>query len=246
MGLAVNASYEPTEAELKYAVGSVLSVANTPLRLRIRRHLAVWGTRRSRLVTAVVEVDESKPPATRTSVLPLGSEVCVKIFDYDLIGVDEIDDDDWTGSTAEFCSQFFLLETRAYAQLASLGGAEIPLVYQICSIGPYHAIIFEYIDQVNLSQYVVESVEEMQLLQSQGDSALAKVHANGVYHGDIRADNILWDGSTQRFVLLDFDLAIVFGTDQGSHVENWKKMDCSAFYHILRHYVKLAGKSGLK
>jgi tRNA A-37 threonylcarbamoyl transferase component Bud32 len=70
----------------------------------------------------------------------------------------------------------------------------------------------------------VKSNEEMQRLHSKGYSALAKMHANGVYHGDIRAENILWIPSTERFIILDFDLAIVFSKNEGEHKEWIDKM----------------------
>jgi serine/threonine protein kinase len=223
------------EAELKYPVGRVLDVNNAPFRLRILRHLAVFGTRRSRVFAAIVEGDENA-----TGTLPLGSEVCIKIFDYDLVRQEDVHDAD---SKAEFCSRYFHRESHAYAQLAALAGAEIPLFYRVCNIGPYRAILFEYVNQVDLSQYLVSSNEEMERIQSKGDSALAKMHANRVYHSDIRAENIMWIPSTQRFVIFDFDLSTVFSKDDDEdEVEYWKKGDRRALQFTLRYKVSLNEK----
>jgi Protein kinase domain len=223
------------EAELKYPVGRVLVVNNAPVRLRIHRHLAVFGARRSQVFTAIVEGDEKA-----SGTLPLGSEVCLKIFDYDLVRQEDVYD---AGSKAEFCFRFFRRESHAYAQLAALAGAEIPLFYQVCNIGPYRAILFEYIDHVDLSRYVVSSHAEMELIRSKADSALAKIHANGVYHSDIRAENILWIPSTQRFAIFDFDLSTVFSKDDDEDdVELWKRTDRHKLKWTLRYAVKLNEK----
>jgi hypothetical protein len=37
-----------------------------------------------------------------------------------------------------------------------------------------------------------------------------KLHANGVYYGDINPFNILWNASTGRFVLLVFEMVKLF------------------------------------
>jgi hypothetical protein len=47
------------ETELKYPVGWVLDVNNAPFHLRIDRHLTVFGDRRTRLFTAIVEGNEN-------------------------------------------------------------------------------------------------------------------------------------------------------------------------------------------
>ena len=191
-------------AEHKYAVGSVLMLNNSAtLRLRIQSHIAVRQGRRSQIFIAIVEEGETASDIPLNSALPQpNSRVCVKIFDHDLA---EVNDNDWIGSPAEFCSHFFC---------------------------PYHAIVFEYVDQLNLSNYSVRSEEEMKLLEAMGTSAIERLHANGVYHGDIRGSNILWSSSTQRLVLLDIEMSLVFDGKEDHVIEVWKELD-----HVDLNYV---------
>jgi hypothetical protein len=107
------------------------------------------------------------------------------------------------------------------------------------------AILFEYIDQVDLSQYVVSSNEELERIQSKGDSALAKIHVNQVYqvyHSDIRAENILWISSTERIVIFDFYLPTVFFRNEHEDVVELRKRDRDALEFTLRYKVRALGR----
>ena len=223
-------------AERKYAVGSVVSLGSITLHLRIQSHIAVHEGHRSQIFTAFVETSDSTSDMPQYSTLPPpNSRVCVKIFDYDLV---EVDDEDWIGSRAEFCSQFFCTEATIYERLTALGGAEVPCIYYVSTVyvsiaGPYHAIIFEYIDQPSLSGYNVQSEGEMKLLEAASRSAIEKLHANGVYHGDIRGSNILWSLSTRRLVLLDFEMSLVFDGKKDHVIKVWKELDRGDLDYVL-------------
>jgi len=186
---------------------------------------------RSQIFTAIVETENSNSSVAGMSIVPApGSRVCVKVFDHDLV---EVDDDERTLSPATFCSKAFSTEAVIYCRLEMLCGVEIPRLYLLTTLGPYHALILEHIDQLNLFDYTVESEQEMTLLEAQGLLAVGKLHLNGVYHGDIRASNILWSGSTQRFVILDFERALLFDGMDNELIETWKRLDFGELNGVL-------------
>ena len=182
-------------AQRKYAVGSIVILNTTPpFSLRIHRHIAVQEGRRSQIFTATMEPGQPNPTTSGTMPLPSpDAPICVKIFDHDLV---DVHDDDVTGTPAELCSHVYFAESRTYSRLATLSGVEIPRMFLTSTVGQYHAIVFEYIDQHSLSNYTIQSDEEMMLLEDMGRSAVEKLHEQGVYHGDIRASNIMWSMST--------------------------------------------------
>ena len=210
-------------AKDKYPVGSLLTLDKPPRVLQIQTHIAVQYGRRSQIFTAIVIREEP------TRLLP-NPQVCVKLFDHDLVHVD----DDWTGSPTAFCLKFFACETQTYDRLAQLAGAEIPHLYETNTLAEYPIMILEYIDLPNLASYSVGSKKEMEFLQEQGRTAVGKLHANGVYHGDLNPSNILWDASTGRFILLDFEMAKLFDGKRDTYIETWKKLDRSNLDYVLK------------
>jgi tRNA A-37 threonylcarbamoyl transferase component Bud32 len=110
---------------------------------------------------------------------------------------------------------------------------EIPCLYLASTLGQYQAIILEHINQSSLSTYCVESEEEMKLLEASGQLAVDKLHANGVYHGDIRPSNILWSLATRRLVLLDFERSKIFDGKDDQIIKTWKIIDCSDLKYVL-------------
>jgi serine/threonine protein kinase len=73
----------------------------------------------------------------------------------------------------------------------------------------------------------------MKLLEAATRSAIEKLHANGVYHGDIRGSNILWSLSTRRLVLLDFEMSLVFDGKKDHVIKVWKELDRGDLDYVL-------------
>ena len=217
------------EAKLKYAIGSVVNAS--PLSLKIETHIKVQEGRRSQIFTAIVEKVEPNSSISETStLLAPGSRVLVKMFDYDLLAVY---DDDSAGSPADVCIQVYSAETKIYDRLTTLHGAEIPHFYLACTCGRYQTVVLEYIHQSSLLDYSVETKEEMETIKAATRSAVGKLHANGVYHGDIQPSNILWSSATRRVVLVDFEKSKTFGENDLVST-TWKEIDDSDLEYVLQ------------
>ncbi len=102
--------------------------------------------------------------------------------------------------------QRFLREARA---TASLNHPNIAHIYEIGQSGETHFIAMEFVEGMTLSRYLTgrrpELATILKILEGAAD-ALAKAHANGVLHRDLKPDNIMVTPDGQVKVL-DFGLA---------------------------------------
>jgi len=73
----------------------------------------------------------------------------------------------------------------------------------------YHYLVMPYVGNSTLEDVIEEqplTLEEADIVLEQITSALAYLHAQGVFHRDIKPSNILFDGAG-RFYLADFGIA---------------------------------------
>lgn len=79
--------------------------------------------------------------------------------------------------------------------------------------GMYHYLVMPYLGNGTLEDLIEEqplTLEEADIVLEQLTSALAHIHARGVFHRDIKPSNILFD-EAYRFYLADFGIASLRG-----------------------------------
>ena len=100
--------------------------------------------------------------------------------------------------------------------LARLNHPNIVNVYDFGTSGPYHFLIMEFIDGVNLRQAMQAgrfSSEEALTLVQEMCAALKSAHEDGILHRDIKPENILLD-SNGSLKIADFGIAKLVGPDE--------------------------------
>jgi serine/threonine protein kinase len=100
--------------------------------------------------------------------------------------------------------------------LARLNHPNIVTVFDFGTSGPYHFLIMELIDGVNLRQAMqagrFSSAEALTLIQEMC-AALKSAHEDGILHRDIKPENILLD-SQGRLKIADFGIAKLLGPNE--------------------------------
>jgi len=198
---------------------------NTPrLTLKVKKHLAVGVTRRSQVVSVVLEGGDLCC-ARRDIRPPVGTCLVAKVFDPEATFFFE-----WKGSRAEYCSFLSRNEVRAYTSLADMNGIEVPLFYGAYKTGEAFVILLELITQRSLVRYSVQSPEEGDALKAAGQSLIDKLHKRGVYHRDVEPWNLFWDAPAAKLKILDFEMA-KFKENEPSQV--WEAQDRVSMETIL-------------
>src|SRR5687768_3135835 len=85
----------------------------------------------------------------------------------------------------------FHLEARA---TASLNHPNIAHIYEIGQSGETHFIAMEFVDGSTLSRYLTENRPELETILKIFEGVaegLAKAHASGILHRDLKPDNIM-------------------------------------------------------
>jgi len=104
--------------------------------------------------------------------------------------------------------------------LARLNHPNIVTVFDFGAAGPYHYLLMEYIDGVNLRQAMqagrFSPAEALTLVQEMC-SALKSAHDDGILHRDIKPENILLD-SQGRLKIADFGIAKLIGQQEAHDI----------------------------
>ncbi len=99
--------------------------------------------------------------------------------------------------------------------LARLNHPNIVTVFDFGTAGPYHFLLMEHIDGVNLRQAMQAgrfSPDEALTLVQEMCAALKSAHEDGILHRDIKPENILLD-SQGRLKIADFGIAKLVGPE---------------------------------
>jgi len=91
-------------------------------------------------------------------------------------------------------------EVAIYEHLQSLWGISVPFLRVSTPIEYFHAIILQYVEGSPVSPANLTAAVESNILK-----AFDSIHALGVVHGDIRADNILVSAKGNRSWIIDFE-----------------------------------------
>src|SRR5687768_7622132 len=115
----------------------------------------------------------------------------------------------------KFANQLFELDSerirrfRKEANAASrVSHSNVAKLYELCEFGDEHLIVMEFVDGVNLREYMAEGVPTVEALDIaiQIGEALAAAHSVGVVHRDIKPENIVVQPNG-IIKVLDFGLA---------------------------------------
>src|SRR5687768_819164 len=111
----------------------------------------------------------------------------------------------------------FLREARLAAKLSH---PNIIPIHAVEETGEFVFFVMSYIEGETLAQRVLTrgplpSAEGARVLREVA-WALAYAHGQGVVHRDIKPDNVLLEGATNRVLVADFGIAGAFG-DTGAH-----------------------------
>jgi serine/threonine protein kinase len=197
--------------------------------LTVTKIIKVENTRRSQVVLAVMKEGEASPIARNVDSLQTGSSVILKIFDPEFYhpeaGTDGGPD----------CGSLASREAQAYRKLSPLNGSRVPIFYGLYSLSDSFVIMLEYVKLTNLSDQNSNPLpNELAALINAGTSLLTELHTVGVYHLDIRVDNLFWDG--EKIMIIDFE-ASQYCTDEDKRtllaqmdfVDMWRVLqDCGA------------------
>lgn len=99
--------------------------------------------------------------------------------------------------------------------LARLNHPNIVTIFDFGTAGPYHFLLMEHIDGVNLRQAMQAgrfSPDEALTLVQEMCAALKSAHEDGILHRDIKPENILLD-SQGRLKIADFGIAKLVGPE---------------------------------
>jgi len=230
-------------AEQTYKVGSSLLLhpaANdlpslaSPLLFKIKKQIAVRDDHRSQVVLAILETGPlCSSLHLKSGALDSSSIVAVKIFDPKFVDLTEEQPVD---SPIDYCARLCKNEAETYQKLRSLSGVEVPIFYGTYTLDSNRlAIILEYINYGTLFGYQIVSDKEKHDLEAAGFSLIRKLHENGVYHGDVRRNNLFWSPSSQRLVIVDFEMAQFFEGRPEYVIKNWITMDKTSMEGVLEY-----------
>ncbi|MBT4796898.1 MAG: protein kinase [Verrucomicrobia bacterium] len=103
--------------------------------------------------------------------------------------------------------------------LARLDHPNIVTIFDFGTAGPYHFLVMELIDGVNLRQAMQSgrfTPDEALTLVQEMCAALKSAHEDGILHRDIKPENILLD-SQGRLKIADFGIAKIIGSDEAAN-----------------------------
>jgi len=99
---------------------------------------------------------------------------------------------------------------KEFQTLQKLNHKSLPKVYQINNIiykgNLKKGMVMEYIEGVNIYDFIFEE-DECKIIIKQLIEVVKYLLKNNIYHGDIKADNIMYNLNTTKMTLLDFSLA---------------------------------------
>ena len=189
------------------------------LSLHVVRELKVGFGRQSQVLVALI---------------PERSEhVVVKFYDPTLNPA--VDLRDWPNGRKEFCDKLQSSEAQAYRKLESLQGHGIPrfegeYYYRRrsehdCPCFRYKANLLELVPGVSLAQLDLSSftADQRSTLKSDAFRILDKMHELGIYHHDLIASNLLWDGKS--VTIIDFENATFRDDNAETLIDEWVKLD---------------------
>lgn len=140
------------------------------------------------------------------------------------------DPNTFEGSAGEYMKTAHAKKVESYERMKKFQGISVPRFF-----GDYQHMKEngESVDVILLENVPVRSLDkfrppknEMELLQTQCETALCHVHSCGVVHNDICAENILWNRDDGRVIICDFANATTRDVFEGAS-------------HVLEYYISI-------
>jgi hypothetical protein len=209
---------ETADATRSYAVGNVINLvdpSNThgPVAIKVVKPKSIRVGQKSQVVVAKLTSGVLQGCKGDQLVANNGSAIVAKFYDAKCASIDPNWPREPTPLRRTKDSQD--AEKHAYEKLVDLQGSYIPEFY-----GEYRFIrsgtgepdevsvlLLQFVPDATLCTTISFSSSELEMLKSRALEIQQKIHANGVYHGDFEARNFLWNSTTGRLTLIDFDNA---------------------------------------
>jgi serine/threonine protein kinase len=166
---------------------------------------------------------------------------------YDARFCPEVDFTEWPGGRLQLCAAMKTNESKAYQKLEPLQGSEIPKFlgeYTCCHpdnavmrIGYPDAILLEFVDLHSLADIRSQdlSTNDRDTLKNRAFTVLSKIHSLGVYHRDLRPENMFWN-RLNDLKLIDFDQATFNDGRTTEAIEQWITSDKGQLMSMLHDY----------
>jgi serine/threonine protein kinase len=205
------------------------------LDIEITKHLAVGRDRRCQVLVVRIVNGGSADPNTFVAKF------------YDPTFCADVEPAEWPGGREQFCASCRSNETKAYKTLNQLQGTDIPIFYGEYKYQPpndapsqfssAYAILLEVINHCTLGDIEPHDLaaDEKGTLKDRGFALLDNIHSLGVYHHDIRADNLFWDRKKQ-LKLGDYEFATFKNERTTDRITEWVALDKGQLISMLEHY----------
>ncbi|CAK7222328.1 hypothetical protein SCUCBS95973_004805 [Sporothrix curviconia] len=123
------------------------------------------------------------------------------------------------GVQADDCA-FLDWEERVYGRLASLQGTVVPVCLGVVDLRRAYMLTGgARICRLMLLSYVGEKAGRDQVDDEKVGKLFGTLLAQGVEHGDLRWDNVLWNEEQQRLMVIDFDRTLMYAASKRPRLE---------------------------
>jgi hypothetical protein len=214
------------DATTCYAVGRVIELTSADdggsITIEILKQQDVAHGRNSQVVFVKVVSGVLRRGQDDSLTISTGSTVFAKFYDIKYGPVAS----GWAHENVQFCQESKDAEKHAYEKLDGLQGSDIPGCYgeyYFSRVGPFDkvsALLLQFIPDPPLYMTWVSTPSKLATLKSRAFEVFQRIHANGVFHGDITPQNLLWNSETERLTVIDFEQAAFNDGDYLIHQEN--------------------------
>lgn len=206
------------DAEREYAVGRIVHLAaaedsETLCSLRVVEQKKVGKGRTCQVVVGNLLEGTLRGGKNNLSVISEDSNIVAKFYDPDFARSDRRMESD--SDSILLCKSSKTAETHSYKKLRDLQGADIPEFYgeyvftraTMGQLTTVSVILLQFIPDTLVVQMLPIPLETASRIRKLALEIREKLHSRGVCHGDMEVWNWLWNSTTEKLTLIDFECA---------------------------------------